>query len=311
VFVLCSLTEKEALTGLITALTDGQLDPPTGCLPSGRKRSFVTSLILSTSPFIAVVEKSPALLEQLLVTHDHKSFDVDDTLCHNVARVLTSLIESKNSATGLLGYAAANRAQVAKKFFISMDCDAMLFIYLEMIGASEDKRLDDLENYCRDFEIMNTLLEMLASSTSPPVVKNLLEAIVTVSSCFADKTATLSSLVSKKSIDAVVTAAVRADSANGTVCRLAALTHLAILETGCVTAAVADQLPQIRSILAQAPGSYAEARKHEVFEQPVGAIRIAVIELLVAFIDKSRDQRVEAQLPSLIGKSTSNPPVGL
>ena len=37
---------------------------------------------------------------------DHRNFDVDDTLCHNVARVLTSLIESKNSATGLLGYAA-------------------------------------------------------------------------------------------------------------------------------------------------------------------------------------------------------------
>ena len=70
---------------------------------------------------------------------DHRNFDVDDTLCHNVARVLTSLIESKNSATGLLGYAASNRDVVAKKFFASMDCDAMLFIYLEMIGASEDK----------------------------------------------------------------------------------------------------------------------------------------------------------------------------
>ena len=32
-----SLTEKEALSGLISALTDGSLDPPTGCLPSGRK----------------------------------------------------------------------------------------------------------------------------------------------------------------------------------------------------------------------------------------------------------------------------------
>ena len=119
-------------------------------------------MILATSPFIAVTEKNPALLEQLLVTFgapllpfgplcvstllsgcnvraDHRNFDVDDTLCHNVARVLTSLIESKNSATGLLGYAASNRDVVAKKFFASMDCDAMLFIYLEMIGASEDK----------------------------------------------------------------------------------------------------------------------------------------------------------------------------
>jgi hypothetical protein len=296
----CSLTEKEALTGLITALTDGELDPPTGCLPSGRKRSFVTSLILSTSPFIAVIEKSPPLLEHLLLTHDHRTFDIDDTLCHNVARVLTSLIESKNSATGLLGYAKANRALVAKKFFNSMDCDAMLFIYLEMIGASEDKRLEDLEAYCRDFEIMNTLLEMLATSTNNAIVKNLLEAIVTVSSCFADKTATLTQLVSKRSINAVVTSAVKAESPNGTVCRLAALTHLAILETGCVTAAVAEQLPAIRSILGHSPSSYAEARKHEIFEQPVGSIRIAVIELLVAFIDKTRDQSVEAQLPGLI-----------
>jgi hypothetical protein len=285
---------------LITALTDGELDPPTGPLPSGRKRSFVTSLILSTSPFIAVIEKSPPMLEQLLLTHDHRALDIDDTLCHNVARVLTSLIESKNSATGLLAFAKANRHLVAKKFFNCMDCDAMLFIYLEMIGASEDKRLDDLEAYCRDFEIMNTLLEMLATSTDDAIIKNLLEAIVTVSSCFADNTATLTSLVSQRAVSAVVTSAVKATAASGTVCRLAALTHLAILETGCVTSAVADQLPAIRSMLGHAPRSYAEARKHEVFEQPVGSMRIAVIELLVAFIDKTRNQAVEAQLPGLI-----------
>lgn len=301
-----SLTEKEALGGLLTALTNGELDPPGETLasgdklPSSRKRSFVTSLILSTSPFIAVIEKNPPMLGQLLVTHDHRLQDKDDTLCHNVARVLTSLIESKNSATGLLSFARANRDLVAKKFFDSMDCDAMLFIYLEMIGASEDKRLDDLEAYCRDFQIMNTLLEMLGTSTDDAIIKNLLEAVVTVSSCFADKTATLTALVSQHAISTVVTSAVKGTAASGTVCRLAALTHLAILETGCVTGMVADQLPAIRSMLGHAPSSYAEERKHEIFEQPVGSIRIAVIELLVAFIDKTRDQAVEAELPGLI-----------
>ena len=39
---------------------------------------------------------------------------------------------------------------------------------------------DDLEAYCRDFEIMNTLLEMLATSTDDAIIKNLLEAIVSV-----------------------------------------------------------------------------------------------------------------------------------
>lgn len=294
------MTEKEALSGLITALTDGELDPPNSSLPSGRKRSFVTSLILSTSPFIAVIEKSPPMLEQLLLTHDHRTKDIDDTLCHNVARVLTSLIESKNSATGLLDFAKANRPAIARKFFNSMDCDAMLFIYLEMIGASEDKRMHDLEVYCHEFQIMNTLLEMLATCTKDAIIKNLLEAIVTVSSCFADKTATLTALVSQRAISTVVTSAIKATAASGTVSRLAALTHLAILETGCVTSAVADQLPAIRALLGQAPSSYAEERKHEIFEQPVGSIRIAVIELLVAFIDKTRDPAVEPQLPGLI-----------
>ena len=83
----------------------------------------------------------------------------------------------------LAGRAKCNRALVAQKFFDSMNCDAMLFIYLEMIGASEDKRLDDLEAYCRDFGILDKLLDMLATHTEPAVIKNLLEAIVTVSSC--------------------------------------------------------------------------------------------------------------------------------
>ena len=164
------------------------------------------------------------------------------------------------------------------------------------------QRLEDLEGYCRDFEIMNTLLEMLATSTNNAVVKNLLEAIVTVSSCFADRNSTLTALVSKRAVSAVVAAAVQGDapSASATVCRLAALTHLAILEAGCVTSAVAEQLPAIRAMLGKAPGAYSEARKHEIFEKPVGSMRIAVVELLVAFIDKTRDPLAEPHLPPLI-----------
>eukprot|EP01048_Picozoa_sp_COSAG05_P013973 COSAG05_NODE_1540_length_4597_cov_383.329257_2_plen_642_part_00 len=294
------LTEKEALTGLVTALCDGTLDPP-GVVGQGRKRSFVTSLILSTSPFIAVLEKSLTTLELLLVGYDHRSFDTDDALCHNVARVLTSLIESKNAPTGIFGCANSNRAAVAEKFFNSMNCDAMLFIYLEMIGASEDKRIDDLQAYCRDFHIMDSLLEMLATSKENAVTKNLLEAIVTVSSCFADKSGVLSSLISKRAISAVVNSAVTStNSPSGTVCRLAALTHLAILETSCVTVCVAEQLPQVQALLKNNPKAYCEKRKHDMYETPVGSVRIAVIELLVAFIDKCRDPVVEPTMPCLI-----------
>lgn len=39
---------------------------------------------------------------------------------------------------------------------------------------------------------------------------------------------------------------------------------------------------------------------HQIFETPVGSVRIAAIELLVAFIDKIRDARVETFIPGLI-----------
>lgn len=70
---------------------------------------------------------------------DHKTFNVDDTLCHNVARVMTSLLESKNSHAGIHAFVAGARERIVPKFFESISNDAMLFIYLELIGASEDK----------------------------------------------------------------------------------------------------------------------------------------------------------------------------
>ena len=56
----------------------------------------------------------------------------------------------------------------------------------------------------------------------------------------------------------------------------------------------------VRGLLKVAPGSYCEKRKHEVFEKPVGSIRIAVVELLVAYIDKSRNAAAESAMPGLI-----------
>ena len=94
--------------------------------------------------------------------------------------------------------------------------------------------------------------------------------------------------------------AAEAKSPSGTVCRLAALTHLAILESSCVTVCVAEQLPAIRSLLERAPNGYCEKRKHEMYERPVGSVRIATVELLVAFIDKCRDPVVEPTMPLLI-----------
>ena len=55
-----------------------------------------------------------------------------------------------------------------------------------------------------------------------------------------------------------------------------------------------------RALLRVAPGAYCEKRSHEVFTQPVGCVRIAAIELLVAFIDKSRDPKQEPNIPPLI-----------
>ena len=44
---------------------------------------------------------------------DHQSIgDEDDALCHSVARILTSLIESKNSNTGIHGYVERNKVRV-------------------------------------------------------------------------------------------------------------------------------------------------------------------------------------------------------
>jgi hypothetical protein len=294
------LTEREALAGLVTALCAGELDGK-AVGEVGRKRSFVTSLILSTSPFIAVLEKNTDIMEILLVGYDQAAFDVDDALCHSVARVLTSLIESKNSHNGIFSCAKRDRATVARKFFESMNCDAMLFIYLEMVGASEEKRLADLEAYCRDFAIVDRLLEMLATSMITSVVKNVLEAIVTVSSCFADMPAKLSSFIAERTIAKVIQCAVAGGSPpNATVCRLAALTHLAILDTTHVAVAVANHLPAVRAMLQNVPGAYCEDRKHKVYERPVGSVRIAVVELLVAFIDKSRNTTVEPVMPELI-----------
>eukprot|EP01047_Picozoa_sp_COSAG01_P045239 COSAG01_NODE_4152_length_5292_cov_39.741190_4_plen_595_part_00 len=294
------LTEKEALTGLVTALCAGELDVDQHCT-MGRKRSFVTSLILSTSPFITVLEKSFDILDVLIAGYDQRMLDVDDTLCHNVARVLTSLIESKNSVTGIFAYAKQHREIIAQKFIEAISCDAMLFIYLEMVGASEERRVEELEEYCRDFAIMDTLLTMLATTTTNCVIKNLLEAIVTVSSCLADKLPSHPTLISGAAIKKLTQAATATGNpANNTVCRLAALTHLAILDTQNVTAAVAEQLSAVRMLLQNAPGAYCEDRKHCIYERPVGSIRIATIELLVAFIDKSRDSVVEPTIPQLI-----------
>ena len=49
-------------------------------------------------------------------------FDVDDALCHNVARVLTSLIESKNSPTGIFGAHATHRkSQLHARISVALD----------------------------------------------------------------------------------------------------------------------------------------------------------------------------------------------
>eukprot|EP01052_Picozoa_sp_SAG31_P040211 SAG31_NODE_5769_length_2335_cov_1.097496_3_plen_264_part_00 len=55
-----------------------------------------------------------------------------------------------------------------------------------------------------------------------------------------------------------------------------------------------------RKLLDANPSTYCEQRKHQIFESPVGSVRIATIELLVAFIDKIRDARVEGCIPGLI-----------
>jgi hypothetical protein len=233
---------------------------------------------------------------------DHRNFHVDDTLCHNVARVLTSLIESKNAHAGIHAYVNTNRQDIVSKFFESIGNDAMLFIYLELIGASEDKRMETLELFCREYRVMDEVLYLLSRSDVVAEVKNSLEAIVTISSCFSDSAEKLSAIVTKAAISSVVTAICNKSEKDqgGTVCRLAALTHLIILETDCVTDSVADQLPAIRLLLQISPLPYCEERSHQVFETPVGSVRIAVIELLVAFIDKVRDARVEKVIPGLV-----------
>lgn len=118
--------------------------------------------------------------------------------------------------------------------------------------------MDELEVYCRDFRVMDKVLELLATSTSAAEVKNSLEAIVTISSCFSESPARLSAVVSKAAIDSMVTSICQNNQtdANGTVCRLAALTHLIILETDCVTGAVADQLDSVRSAHCDAETSF-------------------------------------------------------
>eukprot|EP01052_Picozoa_sp_SAG31_P040212 SAG31_NODE_5769_length_2335_cov_1.097496_4_plen_120_part_00 len=110
--------------------------------------------------------------------------------------------------------------------------------------------LHDVIEDAHNFRVLDKVLHLLASSNSPAEVKNSLEAIVTISSCFADSPAKLSAVVSSEAVAAVVTAICCKSEidANGTVCRLAALTHLIILETACVTGAVADQLHGVRFV---------------------------------------------------------------
>jgi len=293
------MTEKEALTGLVTALIMGELDEAED---RGRKRSFVASLILSTSPFIAVIEKSDKCMKLLLQTFDHASIgDEDDALCHSVARILTSLIESKHAETAIHEYVQRNKEDVVPLFFNMIDNDAMLFIYLELIGACEEKRTAQLVTHCQEFNIMNKLLNMLGTCTKDTLIKNLLEAIVTISSCFSGNAPELSALIERPSIDCILNTLIQKEQKpNTAVCRLAALTHLIILEADCVAPAVAANLTSIRALLRVAPGAYCEKRSHEVFTQPVGCVRIAAIELLVAFIDKSRDPKQEPNIPPLI-----------
>ena len=58
-------------------------------------------------------------------------------------------------------------------------------------------------SHCREFNIMNKLLNMLGTRTKDTLIKNLLEAIVTISSCFSGQPEELSTLIDRASVDTV------------------------------------------------------------------------------------------------------------
>ena len=279
------MTQVPVLTGMMRALLDGSLD---AAGDKGRKTSFVASLILSTTPFINVIEKSDVLMELLFIEYKAEPQHGDDCLVHHVSRIYNSLLESKHSEAGVHAFVERNKVVVVPKFMSGVSNDALLFIFLELIGASEvDQRLDMLDTLCFEFDIMHTLLMRLAHSASEPEIKNLIEAVVTISSNYSGRPRELSQLVRDEAV-AMLLAKITSGrcSANATVCRLAALTHLMILEAECVTEVVSRTLPEVRSLLLVTQTSLCENRDHQIYTAPVGSVRIATVELLVAYIDK-------------------------